>query len=259
VHSDEKVREVFRLLKAGLSHAEIARRTGVNRERVRAWQRLGLNGALSTPMRHAAAAREGHVIEECDAMVNVPIAPYAYLLGQYLGDGCISTQGRGNPKLRIATCDDYPVVRAECIAAIRAVAPLSGVSVIQRQGCSEVAVASVHWPCLFPQHGPGVKHSRPIVLESWQRRFALEIRPDLLVRGLIHSDGCRVWNRVVTRGKKYQYLRYFFTNESSDIRYLFLDACARLGVDARHNNRNTVSVARRQSVAILERIVGPKS
>ena len=26
-----------------------------------------------------------------------------------------------------------------------------------------------HWPCLFPQHGPGRKHERPIVLEDWQR------------------------------------------------------------------------------------------
>jgi len=53
-------------------------------------------------------------------------------------------------------------------------------------------------------------------------------------------------------------LRYFFKNESDDIRYLFIDACARLGVDARHNTRNSVSVARRESVAVLEEIVGPK-
>ena len=30
-------------------------------------------------------------------------------------------------------------------------------------------VAWQHWPCLFPQHGPGRKHERPIVLEHWQR------------------------------------------------------------------------------------------
>jgi hypothetical protein len=64
-------------------------------------------------------------------------------------------------------------------------------------------------------------------------------------------------NRVVTRGKRYEYSRYFFDNESDDIRNLFIDACTRLGVNARHN-RSSVSVARRESVAILDRIVGPK-
>ena len=117
----------------------------------------------------------------------------------------------------------------------------------------------MHWPCLTPQHGRGLKHKRPIVLEPWQRRFVLEIRPDLFVRGLIHSDGCRVINRVTVRGKQYTYPRYFFNNESGDIRALFIDACERLGVSARHNNHNSVSVARRESVAILDRIVGPKA
>jgi len=192
-------------------------------------------------------------------MLDIPIGPYAYLLGQYLGDGCISIQVRGNPKLRIATCDDYPAIREECIAAIRAVAPSSGVSVIQGEGSSEVAAASVHWPCLFPQHGPGRKHLRPIVLESWQRRFALEIRPDRFVRGLVHSDGCRLLNRVRAHGREYAYVRYFFDNESDDIRNLFIEGCQRLGVEARHSKPTSVSVARRESVAILERVVGPKT
>jgi transcriptional regulator with XRE-family HTH domain len=256
VHSDDKVREVFRLLREGLSQAEIARQTGVSRAQVRDWQRSGIEAVLSSPMRRASA-KELHATDECAAMLDVPIAPYAYLLGQYLGDGCISIQARGHPRLRIATCDDYPVVRAECIAAIRAVAPSSGVCVIQGVGSSEVAASSIHWPCLFPQHGPGPKHLREIRLAPWQRRFALEIRPDLFVRGLIHSDRCRVMNRVVARGKRYEYSRYFFDNESDDIRYLFIDACTRLGVYARHN-RSSVSVARRESVAILDRIVGPK-
>ncbi|MEY2453369.1 MAG: hypothetical protein QOD92_2943 [Acidimicrobiaceae bacterium] len=206
----------------------------------------------------SVGAREPHDIDQCDAMLEVPIAPYVYLLGQYLGDGCISTQGRGHPRLRISTCNDYPLISSECIAAINAVAPSANVCVIQSVGCAEVAASSMHWPCLFPQHGLGVKHKRAITLDSWQRRYALEIRPDLLVRGLIHSDGCRAMNRVLTRGKRYEYLRYFFNNESADIRWLFIDACSRLGVDARHNNRNSVSVARRASVATLEKIVGPK-
>jgi hypothetical protein len=257
VHSNDKVRAVFALAEDGHSQVEIERRTGVSRAQVRAWLRVGIEDVLASPMR-LAAKKEPHDSSACDAMLNVPIGPYAYLLGQYLGDGCISDQGRGHPKLRLSTCDDYPSIRAACVSAIRAVNPGCGVSIIQRQGCSEVSVSSMHWPCLFPQHGPGLKHLRPIVLDVWQRRFAIEIRPDLFVRGLIHSDGCRVINRVKAHGRRYEYGRYFFTNESTDVRWLFIAACERLGINARHNKRNSVSVARRESVASRDRIVGPK-
>ena len=49
------------------------------------------------------------------------------------------------------------------------------------------------WPCLFPQHGPGKKHLRRIVLTRWQER-SVRRAPELLLRGLIHSDGCRFVN-----------------------------------------------------------------
>ena len=50
-----------------------------------------------------------------------------------------------------------------------------------------------HWPCLFPQHGPGRKHHRSIVLDDWQNRI-VGSDPRQLLRGLIHSDGCRTIN-----------------------------------------------------------------
>lgn len=39
----------------------------------------------------------------------------------------------------------------------------------KKQGCVEIALYSRHWPCLFPQHGPGRKHTRRIALEPWQQ------------------------------------------------------------------------------------------
>jgi hypothetical protein len=54
---------------------------------------------------------------QCRSDVDEPA--YAYLLGQYLGDGCISQARRHVFRLRIATCDDYPEIRAECEADIR--------------------------------------------------------------------------------------------------------------------------------------------
>jgi hypothetical protein len=44
--------------------------------------------------------------------------------------------------------------------------------------------------CLFPQHGPGRKHERPIVLAGWQQSITRR-HPKQLIRGLIDSDGCR--------------------------------------------------------------------
>ncbi len=96
------------------------------------------------------------------------------------------------------------------------------------------------------------------MLAPWQRTIALDRHPDLLVRGLVHSDGCRCINRVHVRGRTYEYVRYLFTNVSADIRELYLEACARLGIDARPSNPTTISVARRKAVERLDAIVGPK-
>lgn len=137
--------------------------------------------------------------------------------------------------------------------------PANVVGLARGEGCHHVYAYSKHWPCLLPQHGPGVKHKRRIELLPCPQTIVFEHAPDAFVRGLIHSDGCRCVNRVVVRGKAYEYVRYFFSNRSADIRMLFQDACAALGVESRHNNRFSVSVARRLSVSVLEEIVGPKA
>jgi len=81
----------------------------------------------------------------------------------------------------------------------------------------------------------------------------------LLLRGLIHSDGCRIKNRVRVRGKHYEYTRYMFSNRSEDIRRIFADACERADIEWRRMNEWTVSVAKRDSVGAMDRFIGPKS
>jgi hypothetical protein len=82
---------------------------------------------------------------------------------------------------------------------------------------------STHWTCLFPQCGPGAKHTRPILLRPWQEKLALVDHPEQFVRGLIHSDGWRGNNPVRgASGKRYVYTRYQFSNRSPDIRDLFV-------------------------------------
>ena len=95
------------------------------------------------------------------------------------------------------------------------------------------------------------------MLADWQRAI-VEEHPWSLIRGLIHSDGCRVMNRVVVHGKAYAYPRYFFSNESVDIQAIFTAALDQVGVPWRNNRRNSVSIAQRAGVALLDEHIGPK-
>ena len=149
----------------------------------------------------------------------------------------------------------YPGIIAECVAAMQAVMPTNRVNVQQLPyRAVEIGCFSKAWPLLFPQHGPGRKHERKIELAPWQQRIVDEY-PREFVRGLIHSDGCRVLNRV--NGKDYP--RYFFKQVSDDIRQLFCETCDRLGIRYRHNRPTEVSIARAPSVALLDSFVGPKA
>ncbi|WP_435970673.1 hypothetical protein [Streptomyces sp. Qhu_M48] len=194
------------------------------------------------------------------------VAAYAYLLGLYLGDGCISDHPRGGHCLRIACADAWPGLIEACRAAILAVRPEGSACTLQRQGYVMVTSCGRHWKCLLPQHGPGKKHERTIALEPWQQEV-VDIHPWSFIRGLIHSDGSRIvnWTEKVIGGrtKRYEYTRYFFTNSSADIIGLFTDALDRVGVDWKAANQSrtaqNISVARKASVALMDLHVGPKS
>jgi Helix-turn-helix domain of resolvase len=262
------VRRVFELRDQGCSKSEIARQTGVSRSQVRGWLAVGIDAVLQSPLRARATASGGEDGALCRAsrfpfVTGVNERAYAYLLGQYLGDGMLSLGPRAVFRLRISMCDAYPGIMAEGVAAIRAVMPANRVCAIPRIGCTEIVSYSKHWICLFPQHGAGRKHLRPIVLQPWQQRIALDEHPRQLLRGLIHSDGCRIINWVMGRDKdglkRYTYPRYLFSNESADIRGIFVEACHRVGVEWSANRRNMISVARGDSVRLLDAFIGPKS
>jgi hypothetical protein len=114
----------------------------------------------------------------------------------------------------------------------------------------------------FPQHGSGRKHLRRIRLQPWQLELT-QAYPEHLIRGLIHSDGCRTKNRFRTklpsgRIATYEYPRYFFSNLSEDIRRIFCEHCELLGIPWTQSNPRNISIARRASVALLDTFVGPK-
>ncbi len=117
------------------------------------------------------------------------------------------------------------------------------------------------WPALLPRAGPGRGHDRAIALEDWQRELVGR-EPEAFLRGLVAADGCRTVNRFTTRlpsGRvaQYAYPRYFFSHGSAEVRGLFCAACERIGVSWTQGTARSVSVARRDSVAILDEVIGP--
>ena len=92
---------------------------------------------------------------------------------------------------------------------------------------------------------------------EWQKNVVGE-EPKRFLRGLLHSDGSRFVNRVMRKGKVYPYVRYTFVNESAEIMNFCRGALDQLGIAWRMARPNTLSVARRETVARLDQFVGPK-
>jgi hypothetical protein len=241
-------RNAMTLVAEGRSLNAVSQATGISRAALRDWRTHGIAPARTSaePLRTDGPA-------------------YPYLLGLYLSDGCLSLQRRGVYALRIACANDWPGLADACEAAIRAVRPNGSVCRVPQQGCAQITSHSKQWPIIFPQHGPGRKHERTIALEPWQQEIVDEY-PWEFIRGLIHSDGCRIinWTTRVVAGvpKRYEYPRYFFTNTSADIRRLYTDTLDAVGVEWTETRKSgaarNISVARRAAVALMDLRVGPK-
>jgi hypothetical protein len=251
MRSEEEVAVVLSLVGRGLNDCAISRATGIPRPTVRMW-RIG-----QVPSRKQMSKAFCVICSGSDTSP-LPSGRYSYLLGQYLGDGSISRSRKGVFRLRVFTDSRYPQIIEECAESMCAVMPMNKVRVEKHPHSNMMIISSwsKHWPCLFPQHGPGMKHLRRIALEHWQVSIVQD-HPEAFLRGLIHSDGCRVMNRVKKR--KYAYPRYMFSNVSTDISRLFTDSCDRLGIAWRQMNPRNVSIARGGSVALMDTFIGPKT
>lgn len=243
---------VHELAAQGFSDYAIARLIGVPRPTVHRWRHRSVApGTLTQSARDIWQPPNPQV--------------YCYLLGVYLGDGHVIHRSPAAWTLRVANDQRYVSISREILDAM--VVTFPGRRATQfpaSNGASDVL--QISHPAIgmaFPQHGRGRKHLRPIKLTDWQRELTRS-HPGALIRGLIHSDGCRAKNCFRTklpsgRVAEYSYIRYFFTNLSADIRQIFIDHCELLGVRVTRSSYRNLSVSHRHSVAVLERIVGPKS
>jgi intein/homing endonuclease len=246
VHAYEVRDRALALMEAGQNDCQVARRLGLPRTTVRDWRRW------------KERPGKGDTCPRCWRASLKPIvfcpADYAELLGLYLGDGYIVRTGRSD-RLRIYLDTRYSQIVAEAQALLRRCFPEHRVGrFTSAKGTTTVlSLYCTHLACLFPQHGPGRKHERDIVLEDWQTEV-VEREPWNFLRGLIRSDGCAFINRT----GRYAYLSYEFSNRSAQIRDLFMDACDRVDVEYRPYRRY-VRIYRRSSVALMRQHVGLKA
>jgi hypothetical protein len=183
----------------------------------------------------------------------LPAAAYSYVLAMYLGDGSIS-RARRVWRLRITLDQKYPAIIERCCEALEVLMPGQHAGTVKKVGCFDVSLYSKHWPCLFPQHGPGRKHDRRIILEPWQQAI-VDKETKEFVLGLIHSDGCR----VVANDRGVMSVRYHFSNMSEDIIGLFTAALDRLDIPLTRSTKKIVSIYRKAATAQLDTFVGPKT
>ena len=89
---------------------------------------------------------------------------YSYLLGLYLGDGCISVKARGGAQMAIVCDTAYPDLIEDCWAALILVSMNPRVTryVPKGQRCVRLLSAWKYWPTAIPQHGPG-RHPRAVL------------------------------------------------------------------------------------------------
>lgn len=255
VRPQETVDSALRCSDAGMPDAENAARHGVAVKTIRRWRR--------EYQRRGNPRGQTHLAPPCPRCHEVTLdsAAYAELLGWYLGDGHITRGRNGVFNLHIVNDRRYVHDNVRIQGLMCRVKPGGRPHTCLKPGCVVTTVSWKHWPCLFPQHGPGRKHERAIVLEPWQVRI-VEAHPDAFLRGLFHSDGSRVrnWARREVAGKlkRYDYPRWQFTNVSADIRELCCWALDLVEVPWRQSNHKTISVSTREGVAELDRLIGAK-
>ncbi|MFD8704220.1 helix-turn-helix domain-containing protein [Kitasatospora sp. NPDC059648] len=253
--------EALYLLRRGVANTEVARRLGVPKGTVAWWKHRDLAKHNKLPGRKRSTCTRCY-----GDQMNRPA--YAYLLGLYLGDGHILMPDDycRTQTLHITCADKWPGVMEAVEEAMRLVFPRSKPCRVRRTGCHNVKLYSNHLTCHFPQHAPGKKHERTIALEPWQQEI-VDAHPWEFLRGLIHSDGCRItnWATRTVGGvtKRYEYPRYFFTNTSTDIIGLFTATLDAVGVQwkasiPRPTGQVNISIARKDSVALMDAHIGPK-
>jgi intein-encoded DNA endonuclease-like protein len=173
----KEVNYILELYKSGYSQNRIFKTLGVDRGTIRQ--------IVNDPEGYLKKATIEFDLSEINKK------SYAFILGVYLGDGCISKTHKPNVfRLRVALDIKYKKLNEEVIEELQKLFPNNNVNYMrvgETNGCV-ISLYSTHLLKLFPQHDIGKKHDRPIVLEDWQKDIIDEYNIEFL-KGLIY-----IWN-----------------------------------------------------------------
>lgn len=104
MYSPHVRREATSLIASGVSYTEVSRRMGINRSTLQSWVRDPslVDKYLGTDL-----------CPRCEPIPGVPepLNAYSYLLGLYLGDGCLTPAGDPTKRawrLRVMCSDTWP-------------------------------------------------------------------------------------------------------------------------------------------------------
>jgi len=245
VYSDRDRAAALAALNKGATPSTVSRESGIHRSTLRAWRDLPRVRRSDCP--------------QCDECA-LDEQAYSALLGHYLGDGSISWHARYY-SLRVSCDAKYTRIVSDVERVIERVRPEHRTFRVRGPGVVVVQSNWMHWPCVFPQDGPGRKHERKLGMQNWQWAIVQKHPADFL-RGLFHSDGCRVnnWALQVVAGekKRYEYPRWQFTNESAEIMAWCQEALDLLDIPWRQSSRRLLSVSRLHAVSRLDDLIGLK-
>lgn len=239
------------LKKEGYSLRKIAAIFGVHHSTVSYWLRTVDKAPKSAPQEITnpkAYLVENNLVEE-----------YSYILGIYLGDGCLDKLKRCY-RLRIFCDAQQETAQNKIIKALGKIFPNNKISKVNKaltETCTVVYAHHKNLNLLFPQHGVGKKYKRRIILHKWQEQILV---PEQFIAGLIDSDGCRY------RCKTNKRLFYNFNQKSKDIFELFLTKAKIIGLQPTWHlsktkskyNQYIANFYKKADVDTLENICGPK-
>lgn len=243
-YTSDVIKQILLEFKSGKNKSKIAMEYGIPRSTLRYW----IDNENTISVQKISDKDISLIIKEIENNKEI----YNYILGLYLGDGCISLN-KMSYKLRITQDEKYPI----SIVDIKNKMDLffnKNANVCNGDGkCKILTIYDKNLPLYFPQHGAGKKHDREIILSDYQRD---NIDFLYLMKGLWMSDGSYY---IASRN----YEAYNFTNKSTDIISLFEECLTFCEVNYRKRIKKNgvwiIEITKKSEVQKMKELVGFKS
>ena len=242
------IEDVITNFNIGLNNSQLSKKFNIPRTTIKYWTENKYNNHNHN---------ENLKIKNIDDYLIGKNKCYSYILGIYLGDGCIS-KAKKSYKIRIALDEKYYNIIEECEKNFKELFPSSSVGIykVKNKNMYFVNVYSCNLLELFPQHGDGLKYKRDIKLEKFQYDIIDDVQ---LIKGLIHSDGCL----YKANNKGYISFFYNFTNMSKNIIDILCGSLDNININYKINKHKNdvylVNIYKQKDFIKLYSLIGTKN